>query len=161
MSPTELEKLKQAQHQPDLSGLAVSGIGFAHGKNMSLLDDVVLDDAGNPVIHSKDQLAFALNHKFGKFVTRGEANDVMWAFFNDERVQKNATTTYNAQLGMAAMTLNTAALEKVVKLLRLFIKIGGLLVKLIREAKNIRAEFVSDGVNNTVTRDETTWTVDC
>jgi hypothetical protein len=118
MTPTELEKLKQAQHQPDLSGLAVSGLGFAHGKNMTLLDDVVLDDAGNPVIHSKDQLEFALDHKFGKFVTRGEANDVMWAFFNDERVQKNATTTYNAQLGMAAMTLNTAALEKVVKLLR-------------------------------------------
>ena len=118
MTPTELEKLKQAQHQPDLSGLAVSGLGFAHGKNMTLLDDVILDDAGNPVIHSKDQLEFALDHKFGKFVTRGEANDVMWAFFNDERVQKNATTTYNAQLGMAAMTLNTAALEKVVKLLR-------------------------------------------
>lgn len=62
---------------------------------------------------------------------------------------------------MAAMTLNTAALEKVVKLLRLFIKIGGLLVKLIREAKNIRADFASDGVNNTATPDETTWTVDC
>lgn len=59
------------------------------------------------------------------------------------------------------MTLNTAALEKVVKLLRLFIKIGGLLVKLIREVKNIRAEFASDGVNNTVPPDETTWTVDC
>ena len=80
MTPTELEKLKQAQHQPDLSGLAVSGIGFAHGKNMSLLDDVVLDDAGNPVIHSKDQLEFALDHKFGKFVTRGEANDVCGHF---------------------------------------------------------------------------------
>lgn len=54
MTPTQLEKLKQVQHQPNLSGLAVSGIGFAYGKNMLLLDDVVLDDAGNPIIHSKD-----------------------------------------------------------------------------------------------------------
>lgn len=39
-------------------------------------------------------------------MTRGEAKDVMWAFFNDERVQKNATTTYNARLEMADYSLN-------------------------------------------------------
>ncbi len=36
---------------------------------------------------------------------RGEAKDVMWAFLNDERVQKNATT-YNVRLGMADCSLN-------------------------------------------------------
>ena len=76
ISATELEKLKASTTSASLSPVAVSGLGFAHGKNMTLLDDVVLD-AGNPVIHSKEQLAFALDHKFGKFVTRGEANDVM------------------------------------------------------------------------------------